>query len=206
MLSWCVDTLCVGRISHCESPVHGHELFKINNPFVYQISVSPYGSIVFFVCVSVCVCFYTYLHAFHDQGFFASGRTHYCLLYSKFGQPDRRRLSTCYRAFIARSDGGQMSVPCDFCSHCRRSVEVHIVRCFCCVWSWIFVAIGSWHERVETWLLLPMNTLTGWFPRFPTVRAYTPPWNFSGCPQNTHTHTILTVYWLVLVHFPLKAV
>jgi hypothetical protein len=75
VLSWCVDTPCVGRISHHEL-VHGHESFKINNPFVYQIWVSPYGSIVFYVCMSVCVCFYTYLHVFHDEGFFASGRTH----------------------------------------------------------------------------------------------------------------------------------
>jgi len=70
VLSWCVDTLCFGRISHYES-VHGHVSFKINNPFVYQVWVSPYGSIVF----CVCVWFYTYVRAFHDQGFFASGRT-----------------------------------------------------------------------------------------------------------------------------------
>jgi hypothetical protein len=74
--SWCVDTLCVGHISHSESSVHDHESFKINNPLVYQIWVSPYGSIVFFVYMSVCICFCTYLRAFHYQGFFASGRTH----------------------------------------------------------------------------------------------------------------------------------
>jgi len=75
VLSWCVDALCFGRISHYES-VHGHESFKINNPFVYKVWVSPYGSIVFFVCMYVCVCVCTYLRAFHDQGFFASERTH----------------------------------------------------------------------------------------------------------------------------------
>ena len=78
MSIWCVDTLCIGRISDYES-VHDNESFKINNPSVYQIWVSPYGSIVFlYVCmyVCVCVCFYTYLRAFHDQGFFARGRTH----------------------------------------------------------------------------------------------------------------------------------
>ena len=75
VLSWCVDTRCFGRISHYES-VHGHGSFKINNPFVYQVWVSPYSSIVFFMCVCVCVCVYTYLRAFHDQGFLASGRTH----------------------------------------------------------------------------------------------------------------------------------
>ena len=75
VLSWCVDTLYVGRISHYES-VHGHESFKINNTFVYQIWISPYSSIVIFVCMPVRVCFYTYQRAFRDEGFFASGRTH----------------------------------------------------------------------------------------------------------------------------------
>jgi hypothetical protein len=51
----CVDTPCVGRVSRYESSLHGHESFKINNPFVYQIWLSLYGSIAF----CVCVCVYT---------------------------------------------------------------------------------------------------------------------------------------------------
>jgi hypothetical protein len=35
VLGWCVDALCVGRIAHYESSVHGYESFKINNSFVY---------------------------------------------------------------------------------------------------------------------------------------------------------------------------
>jgi hypothetical protein len=96
VLSWCVDTLCFGRISHYES-VHGHVSFKINNPFVYQVWVIPYGSIVF--CVCVCGFILTCVRFTTKDSLQVDARN-CCLLYSKFWQPNRRRLPSCYRAFI----------------------------------------------------------------------------------------------------------
>jgi len=125
VLSWCVDALCFGRISHYES-VHGHESFKINNPFVYKVWVSPYGSIVFFVCMYVCVCVFVLTCVrFTTRGSLQVNARTCCLLYSKLRQPNRRRLPSCYRVFILRSDGGQMSVSCDYCSHCLRNIAVN---------------------------------------------------------------------------------
>ena len=82
VLSWCVDTRCFGRISHYES-VHGHGSFKINNPFVYQVWVSPYSSIVFFMCVCVCVCILTCVR-FTTKGSLQVDARTCCLMYSKF--------------------------------------------------------------------------------------------------------------------------
>jgi hypothetical protein len=85
VLIWCVDTLCFGRISHYESSLHGYESFKINNPFVYQIWVSPYGSIVFCVRVCVCVClFILNCVRFTTSGFLQVDARTCSLLYSKF--------------------------------------------------------------------------------------------------------------------------